>query len=180
MSAEPMLRMPDESRGMTACDVRAALHRRFPAKTYVCIEEAPTGPWRNGGIDFVAISCWASRKYEVDAIEIKVSYSDWKNELEKPYKNDWWFRHSHRFWIACPAWLAPRIAAELPLGWGLLAVTTTCREYLKAKKREPEAIEWPSCVGLLRAITGASWTTLDRAYDRGYQDGRKASVAVDG
>ena len=156
---------------MTAADIRDVLHNRFSPRQYVCIEEAPTGPWRQGGIDFVAISCWKSRRYEIDAIEIKVSYSDWKNELLKPWKNDWWFRHSHRAWIACPSSLALRIGPELPHGWGLLSVTDVCTIYRNAEhRREPEAMDWSECVGLMRALAGASYTALDRAYDRGRRD----------
>jgi hypothetical protein len=51
--------------------------------------------------------------------EIKVSRADWLHELNDAHKADWWFEHTHRWWVvvADEKIVAP---GELPPGWGLI------------------------------------------------------------
>lgn len=69
---------------MDATEVRAALARRWPDDRYLHIPEAPLSLWRQGGkIDVLIVALWQSLRLEVDAVEIKVSYQDWKREIEQ-------------------------------------------------------------------------------------------------
>jgi hypothetical protein len=160
---------------MSAADVRAALRYRWPADRALMIEEAPQDAMRQGRkLDVLAISLWQSRGYDLDGVEIKVSYADWQRERDNPAKADWWWEHTHRFWVACPIALATRIRDELPPGWGLLACTESSTAALvKPERRDAKPVPWPSIVGLLRASSGAGVNALRRERDAGFAEGEQ-------
>lgn len=157
---------------MRADQVLDALSRRWPAAEYLMIPEAPRDADRGGErIDALVISLWNSRGFEREAVEIKVSYSDWKREHERAAKADFWWRHTHRFWIACPADLAPRILPELPTGWGLLAVEAErTRVAKKPERHDAEPLPAPTMIGVMRASAGAGIAALDRARREGVRE----------
>lgn len=71
---------------MKADEVAVALTRRWPEDRYLHIPEATFNPWRQGTkIDVAVISCWKSLGWEIDAVEVKVSLSDFKREIERYY-----------------------------------------------------------------------------------------------
>lgn len=210
---------------MDAADVKAALLKRWPDDRYIHIPEAPLDPARMGGkIDVAVIALWRSLKLEIDAVEIKVSYSDWKNELQTYHwvvdwdadatfplgwtdrekgstygtsaqarwnaerfggkarrvtrptmeKSQAWRDHAHRFWIACPVALAPKIQAELPAGWGLIAALDdgTTKTVVKPVTVAPEnLLDWPKVIGLIRAAADAGAAAILRAETRGVRQG---------
>lgn len=160
---------------MDAQGVRDALRRRWPDSEYLSIEEAPQDPMRQGRkIDVLVVSLWKSRGHALDAVEIKVSMTDWKRELENAAKADWWWEHVHRFWIACPLELAPRIRDQLPETWGLLACTPDATKVVvQAPRRDPAPLSWPQCIGLMRASANAGLGALQRAEQRGYDRGKQ-------
>lgn len=82
---------------MKAADIITALQRRWPSDEYVHVLEAPLDPGRQGTkIDDLVISGWASRGYEVIAVEVKVSRSDLLREVQHvEWEYDW-----------DPAWVA--------------------------------------------------------------------------
>lgn len=166
---------------MTAPEILDTLALKWPDDTYIKIHEAPDAADRRGRkIDCLVISTWASRGFERDAVEIKVSVSDYTRELENPEKADWWWKHSHRFWIAAPAELADRIRPTLPSPWGLLAVEPgrTPAVAVKPEKHEPEPLPWGSVVGCMRASADFGYNAMRRAEDRGRAEGRKAAEAA--
>lgn len=167
---------------MTATQVRDALHTRWPDSEYLAIPEAPDGPSRQGcKIDLLVVSLWASRRFELDAIEIKVSIGDWRRELANPNKSWFWRRHANRFWIAVPVALCSTVRQELPAGWGLLACASAGEQrtaaVVPAKKTEADPLTWPQTVGLLRAAADCGFNALQRAEDRGYRKGRASARA---
>lgn len=159
---------------VTAVDVKDALRKRWPDGHYLHVEEAPDGPERLGRkLDVLVLSLWKSRGYELDGVEVKVSMSDWKRELDRPEKADFWWEHVHRFWIAVPVRIAPGVRADLPTGWGLLAVDGgVAQQVVKAEKHAPEPLTWPQTLGVMRALDGAGPAALARAQQRGYDAGR--------
>ena len=167
----------------TAAEIRQALLTRWPDSEYLTIVEAPDGPDRTGRkLDLLVVSLWRSRGYELDGVEIKVSASDWKRELDNAAKADWWWRHVHRFWIAVPVALAPKVRNELPTGWGLLACSTEpgaggkrTQVLVKPEKHDPEPMTWPNVVGLLRASADSGVGALQRAEERGYDRGHQVA-----
>ena len=71
---------------MNAAEVREALTRRWPEDRYLHIAEATIDPWRMGSkIDVAVIACWKSLGWAIDAVEVKVSLSDFKKEIERYY-----------------------------------------------------------------------------------------------
>lgn len=161
---------------MNAAGVLEALRRRWPADQYLMIEEAPQDAMRQGRkLDALVVSLWASRGFDLDGVEIKVSYSDWKRELGNAAKADWWWNHVHRFWIAAPTKLAGQIRDELPADWGLLACSRdgTPGALVKAIRHEAEPLPWPTTIGLLRTASGAGSGALQRARDAGAAAGLK-------
>lgn len=161
----------------TAADVVSVLcAKRWPEDAYVVLTEAPAGdPARQGRkADLVALSAWRSRGYEVDAVEVKTSMSDWRRELVAAAKADWWWRHSHRFWLATPAGLAVKVEPEVPATWGILACSPDAvRVVRQAPRHAAEPIAWPAVIGLLRCARNASSQVLARAEDRGREIGRQ-------
>ena len=69
---------------MNAAEVKSRLTGRWPDDRYLHIYEAPTRHDRQGGaIDVLVLGLWPSLGLEIDAVEVKVSYSDWKKEWEQ-------------------------------------------------------------------------------------------------
>lgn len=159
---------------MTADQVRACLALRWPDSEYLSIAEAPEDSSRSGRkIDLLVISLWQSRGLQRDAVEIKVSMGDWRRELKRAEKADFWWRHSHRFWLAAPIELAMKIQEEIPSGWGLLGCEfdKAPKTVVKPELHEAADLSWYSLVGVLRAASGCSLTALHRAEQRGRSQG---------
>lgn len=159
---------------MTASEVKEALTGRWPASEYLSIYEAPQSSDRQGRrLDVVVVSLWRSRGLQMDGVEIKVSMSDWKRELDEPAKADWWHQRVHRFWIAAPAEVAKKIKPQLPVNWGLLSVTASGVRVSVTPEpnRSPVPLTWPETVGLLRATADCGVNVLARQYEKGVADG---------
>ena len=172
---------------MTAAEVRAALTRRWPDSEYLTIAEAPQDSSRQERkLDALVVSLWKSRGHELDGVEIKVSMGDWRRELADASKADWWWKHVHRFWLAVPADLAPKIRDDLPGTWGLLACSAekAPKVVVKAPRRAPEPLPWGTTVGLLRAAADSGIQALHRAEERGrsrgFEEGKRAAEKTAG
>lgn len=166
---------------MNSTEVREALRKRWPDSDYLVIDEAPDSANRMGRkIDMFVQSLWRSRGFERDAVEIKVSRSDWTRELAEPGKADWWWMHVHRFWLAVPAPHAKIVyPGELPTTWGLIEVSESDSKIIVKAPKNPKPAEFTrgEYIGLMRACANAGVGALQRAemrgQDRGYQLGVK-------
>lgn len=158
---------------MNANDVRDCLLTKWPANQYVMVSEAPDGPERMGRkIDALVVSCWKSRGYEIDAVEIKVSMTDWMREVNNPAKSEFWVRHSHRFWVAVPSSMSLKVKQTLPPGWGLIACNDgRTVEVVHAVTRFAPSLPWPAIVGVLRSAQGCGLRALELAEQRGFDRG---------
>lgn len=160
----------------TAEMVRERLTRRWPDGDYLHIAEAPQDSSRQGRkIDVLVVALWQSRGLERDAVEVKVSLSDWRRERDLAEKADFWWRHSNRFWVAVPDAIADKVREELPPGWGLLScsVDGPPKVLVKPVRREAEALSWFSMVGVLRAAADCGRNALMRAEQRGREQGKE-------
>lgn len=171
----------------TAAEVRDRLHGRWPDSEYLHIEEAPEDSGRQGRkIDVLVVSLWRSRGLAVDAVEVKVSMSDFRTEIKNVHKADFWWEHSDRFWVAMPASLTAKAKNELPPGWGLIGCTATGTKIIvQAERHDRKPMGWETTVGVVRATAGAGISALSRARDagrsQGYQEGiRHAESGGDG
>lgn len=81
-------------------------------------------------IDFYAFNLYPSKGYPRIAYEIKVTRTDFNQELDNPDKREAAWELSTEAYFACPAGLVK--PDELPEGWGLIEVTTGG---LRRKKR---------------------------------------------
>lgn len=123
---------------MTAAEVKKALYRRHAATTefgpgpWTCVEE-----WHQ--IDFLAFAAWTQPKparcrHARIGYEVKVSRSDYKRELERPFKRAGAVAFCHEFYFAVPEgllktdeieWIEPspdapdaaEVRARAPLLW---------------------------------------------------------------
>lgn len=164
---------------MNALEVKEALHKRWPDDQYLHIEEAPEDAMRMGRkIDVLILSQWASRGHELDAVEVKVSASDWKRELKQAHKADFWWEHTHRFWVAVPAEIVDKVKDDLPPTWGLLSVRPTATTVVvQAPKHDAKPLPWKTVVGVMRASANAGAGVIMRAEQRGRDEGYKRGKA---
>lgn len=160
---------------MKASEVIEALCRHWPAESHLAIPEAPQSVTQGGRkIDLLVCAYWASRGYSLDAVEVKVSMSDWTRERKNPEKADWWYSHSDRFWVAVPADLAAKVEATLPEAWGLLAVNGTgTRIVVPAPKHPRQDLPWGTVLGIIRSASGAGANAIARAEARGRDEGER-------
>lgn len=160
---------------MNAAEIRDALEQHWKPAEYLVLHECPQDAMRMGRkIDTLVVSLWKSRGYELDAIEIKVSVSDWMREVNEPAKADWWWEHSHRFSVAVPVTIADRVRETLPTGWGLLAVNDgKVATVVKPVKHAAEPLPWQAIVGIMRGASGAGANALMREFEKGREHGVK-------
>lgn len=90
---------------MTAEAVKAKLRKRYPATQMMGSASIP-GPWvcveEWNRIDMLAIGVTGATGREWIAHEIKVSRSDYRNELLQPCKRDTYKAYSHRLYFVVP------------------------------------------------------------------------------
>lgn len=150
----------------TAGDLKAAIRARYPAPGFQTFFEVSndTGARIRTYADAVSIGIWPSSGHVIHGFEVKVSRSDWLNELKNPGKSMPIFKHCDRWSLVCPAGLVT--AAELPSTWGMLHFNgTSLREVVKAPKLTPE----PPTAGFMAAL----------ARRAGEVDGEVISAAVE-
>lgn len=156
----------------TAAEIREALCHHWPADQYLTVEEAPEDAARMGRkIDLLVVSYWASRGHSIDAVEIKVSMTDWKRELTNAAKADFWWQHSDRFWVAVPREMASKVHDQLPESWGLLSVDDKVKVHVQAPKHDRQPLPWKTTIGVIRASAKAGLNVLARAEAKGEKAG---------
>jgi hypothetical protein len=160
----------------TSTEILEALFSKWPADKHAHVYEAAQNAQQNGRkIDACVIGLWASTGNMIDAVEVKVSASDLKRELDNPDKANWWFDHSHRFWIAAPIALAKAKIDLIPVTWGVLGVDVggVVKTLRQAPQREARPLPVTTWAGLVRNSSGAGAAALQRQWDVGYQAGVK-------
>jgi hypothetical protein len=71
--------------------------------------------------DYIAIDLWPSKGLALHGHEVKISRSDWLNELKDPEKSGAFMKHVDYWWLVI-ADAAMVKDGELPDGWGMMAV----------------------------------------------------------
>ena len=105
-----------------ADDLVGMIRAKYSGSAYCVLEQvadgtgAGTGSW----IDAAVFTLWPSNGIWRSACEVKVSRSDFINELARPAKNEWARTHFDFFWYV----VAPGVAkdGEIPEGCGLMAI----------------------------------------------------------
>lgn len=96
---------------------------------------------------------WPSRNYETWGVEVKISKSDFKAEVENPEKAERIAQYCDRWMIACPAgMISPK---DLPKGWGLITVSEDLKIKVVKSGELMEAKPWPRSLvmSMLRSAT---------------------------
>jgi hypothetical protein len=156
--------------------IQQALRRRHPAPAWAYFAELRTHTGFMGEtryLDGFAMGCWESTKLKRVGYEIKVSRSDWLQELKNPIKRQQGYFLTHEFWFAvapgvvakwdtpkypradnvpCPDWDGPK-AYDLQ-GCGVLEVQFdgSCKVLRKAHGRKAWPLPEPFIASLLRRV----------------------------
>lgn len=169
---------------ITARDVRGLLRKRFDSSRYSVMEEVgnATGSMQTRRLDMVVVSVWPFDGYTIEGIEVKVSKSDLKHELESPQKHNVFFDDIDFFSLAAPREVITM--SLIPEKWGVYEVYEDGKGVLKLKcKRRPIALSdepkkgvsfpfFASIVRNLHAESPGKKIVLD-AERRGYERGRR-------
>lgn len=105
----------------SAAEVRALLRRKFPADQYAMLYEVrdAAGFGATRSADVFMIGLWPSRGCLIEGMEIKVSRSDWLQELKKPKKAEAFVPYCDKWWVVVGNKDIVK-PGELPPNWGLM------------------------------------------------------------
>jgi hypothetical protein len=103
---------------MDTQQVKVALRRFYKKEEYALMWEVgnATGSRVRRHADAVVMNLWPSRGLLIEGIEIKVSRSDWRRELDNPEKAEEIARYCDRWWVVTPDGIVQ--PHELPAMWG--------------------------------------------------------------
>ena len=133
----------------------------------------------------VVCSCWESDGFTIEGIEIKVSKSDLKHELESPHKHDVFFGDLDFYSLAAPREVINGMSEVIPKSWGLYEAYRQKDGELKLRcRRRPVSIEggrgevsrrfFASLVRNLYACSPSNRLVREaehRGYEKGLKDG---------
>jgi len=156
---------------------KLALERKFDYPEWGLFFEV-TG--KNGKrADAIAYNLFPSRNFKTIGLEIKASRSDWKSELEKPSKNDWFVGQVDQFYVVAAKKGIVK-ESELPEGWGLYEMKGGGKLYevVESDLTEHQDREMDSefyMRGVKKAVEKmhSAQVSKDRAYRRGRREGKK-------
>jgi hypothetical protein len=105
--------------------------------------------------DFIAMDTWPSSGLALHGHEVKVSRSDWLTELKQPWKAAEFTPYMTYWWVV----VSDRSLvhdAELPEGWGLIAVRGAVTQKLvvvkQARRQRPEPLPRTMTAAFMRAV----------------------------
>lgn len=138
--------------------------------------------WSDRRYDFVAMNCYSSKGYRVEVVEIKVSKSDLRRELEEPEKHNVVFEDIDYYSLAAPAEVIDM--SIIPPKWGVYAVKDgkliTKRKPLALHDEADRSIKRSFAASFLRAAISQNLekktlsAQLVEKYRQGYEEGKKA------
>lgn len=176
---------------VTAADIRALLHTRFDDKRrYAYAEEVgnSTGLEQRRRLDMVIVDCWKSNGFAIEGIEIKISKSDLRRELQDASKHNVFYGNLDYYSLAAPASVVD--LDLVPKKWGLYLVDVASDGALSMRcYRKPcslhddfiEDVDKGFIAALLRAMwqTRPSYSMLKAAEQEGYERGVHEAGVVD-
>ena len=115
--------MEEANKKITAKDILSLLRQKYlDSREWVVASEVQrTTGWSDRRYDFVALNCFASNNYKVEVVEIKVSKSDLRRELEEPEKHNVLCEEIDYYSLAAPASVID--LDIIPKKWGVYAVS---------------------------------------------------------
>lgn len=149
---------------MKTSDINAAIKRKYSGPEWrVWFEVSQgTGAIQGRRADAVVLNIWPSKQYQLHCFEVKVSRSDFKNELANLGKSEAIGQYCDFFWLATPVGLVAK--EEVPESWGLIELTNGG---LRVKKQaparsEPADLDRAFAASLLRAGEDLTEAEIER------------------
>jgi len=126
------------------------------------------------------LDCYESNGFRIDGIEIKISTSDLRRELEDPEKHVAFFDVIDYYTLACPSDVVEPVMEIIPKKWGILIVNEGGTSRLKRRPLalRDEKADHPVPRGFLASIVRSlqqrtpQKEELVREYERGFEDGK--------
>jgi hypothetical protein len=169
---------------ITSREALDSLERSFSSKAgYLLVREIALGARDGRRADAIALQLYESRGIHLHGFEVKVSRSDWLQELRDAAKADELVRSCQYFSVVAAAGIVD--PAELPEGWGLFEVRGATRQLHRvvaaARRDDPEPLSLVGNARLLRRMIEALRAPgeavrrdlLEAEYQRGLADGRR-------
>lgn len=142
-------------------------------------EVGQNGGWGSGSrADAIYVGFTSSSGRILVGHELKISRSDWLNELNKPGKADAWADECHEWWLVVndPGIVHP---GELPADWGLMSPSPRSRNrmqiHTRAVRKDP-AVHRPAW-DAVRSIMAREDTLRAQAIERARADAYRAATA---
>jgi hypothetical protein len=158
------------ARVATAGDVLSALRNgplREPAHAWLYEVRNQTGYGRRQRYaDALVVSVWPSRGIWIAGVEVKVSRSDWRKELDSPEKSAEIQRFCDFWWVAAPEGVVE--PAEVPETWGHFVMSGKKAQIAKqAPALNPEPLSREFVASILRNQS----QRLAEARNQGHSEG---------
>jgi hypothetical protein len=161
-----------------SCDINLAIKGKYSGpewRVWFEVSEA-TGSYSGRRADAVVMNIWPSKAYQLHVFEVKVSRSDFKQEMADLTKWNAVGKYSDFFWLACPAGLVS--PNEVPESWGLMEMT---KGGLRIKKQAPAraektALDRGFVASLLRSGEDLTEAQIKKRVDERVADGIASAV----
>lgn len=172
-----------EEKKVTAIDIYRLLVQKYTngGEWIVAGEVQRTTGWSDRRYDFVAMNCYSSKGYKIEVVEIKVSKSDLRRELEEPEKHNVVFEDIDYYSLAAPAEIID--LSIIPPKWGVYAVNDgkliTKRKPLALHDEADRSIKRSFAASFLRAAISQNIekktlsVQLEERFKQGYEAGKK-------
>lgn len=95
--------------------------------------------------DFLALDLWPSKGLALHGHEVKISRSDWLNELKDPTKSGEFMKHVDYWWLVIADAAMVKVG-ELPQGWGMMTIGGDSQ--LRVVKQAPKLSLSPGSVNV--------------------------------
>ena len=109
--------------------------------------------------DAVAMDCWESKGLEIHGHEVKVTRTDWTQELKKPEKAGAFRPYMNRWWVVVPEF-SQVVRDDLPEGWGLMYARSDGSTRVAKHAPYHEALPMPR--GMMACLLRAGAATATR------------------
>lgn len=153
---------------MRTSEVKAALRGYYKSPEYALMFEvaSTTGAMRARRADAIAMNLWPSRGLLIEGIEIKVSRSDWRRELDNPAKAEEIAQYCDQWWIVAPKGIVQD--HEVPALWGYKVVSEggMIRTVKQAPKQDVEPLTRNFVAGMLRRASEADEAEINAMVER--------------
>ena len=119
---------------VTASDINQAIKGKYSGPEWRVWFEVSRSTGYNSGrrADAVVMNIWPSKGFQINVFEVKVSRSDFKNEMADITKSKAIGQYADFFWLACPHGMVDK--SEVPENWGLMEFG---KGGLRVKKQAP-------------------------------------------